>query len=442
MSNPIRNQVPPLPFTDSQVRKGLWLSIFASSLGVLHYGLLAPTSLLAVGFMLALDVDKFWIAVLSATLPLSRVMEIVGSYLTHRTGRRRQIFAWPLISSRMLWVGIVLVPLLLGSQWTFDAAKGTAVLLPTLFALLLTSSLLTWIGANAWLSWMGDLIPEQIRGRYFGVRQVCEVVVSTAGMLLVGWYMGEHPIYGQYVVVFCILVFFGVADVLLFLRVPHPEVTVSRDEGEIRRMFLLPFRDRRYRQLMLFLGTWMFGSGLLHPYMWVFIKSNDYLGLTYMFGAVSMAIGGSCRAGTSYVWGLLGDHWSARKALLLCVLVSVTPPFYYLFATPTSKLPIYLAWAIGSVAWSGIIVLAFRYTIALAPPRQRSMYLACYSAMMGLVGTAAYLCAGGLVLLLNGIEIPVGPWVWGDLQVLFCIAGVLRGLSLIPLFRMDRDTGE
>ena len=66
MSDP--NDIPTTDngFTDGQVRRGLWASIAASSLGVMHYRLLWPTGLLSVGILLALGVTKFQIAVLTA----------------------------------------------------------------------------------------------------------------------------------------------------------------------------------------------------------------------------------------------------------------------------------------------------------------------------------------------------------------------------------------
>ena len=414
-------------FTDGQVRRGLWASIAASSLGVMHYRLLWPTGLLSVGILLTLGVTKFQIAVLTATLPLSRCAEIIASYAMQRTGRRRELFTWTHIVSRLLWVALVLT-------W-YVRAEYLPWRLPILFAILLASSLLAWTGANAWLSWMGDLIPTHARARYFGFRQIFEKGFEIVGGLCVGWYLGTRPPYGQYIIVVCVLVTFGVLDILVFrFLVPHPVLAPTRRRGQLKDLITIPLRDRKYRKLVLFLATWTFAAGLLQAYIWVFIKGEAYLNLSYLFGYTNLAIAGVCLMGMSYFWGRVGDRWQPRRALTVCVLMGVTPPFYYAFATPTFVLPIYLAWAIGSMAWAGIMVFSYQYAISMAPAAERSVYLAFQSAVLGLVGAAAFLAAGGIVWLLQWVTL---PWGLCDLQVLFCLTGVGRLLSLIWVSRMD-----
>ena len=416
-------------FTDKQVRNGLGVSILASSLGVLHYGLLVPGGLLATGFLLWMGVSKFLVAALAVTLPLSRFAEILGSWVVQRTGRRRQLFFWAHVASRLLWVPIVLIPSAIGAE--HDVAR-----LAALFALLFSSSLLASAGANAWLSWMGDLIPGDVRGRYFGTRQIFEVSAMLLGGLAVGWFMGGAPDYARYLVVFPALVAFGIADILLFRWVPHPEAPPRPDGASVRELLFRPLRDPQYRRLIFFLVTWMIASEMFGPFMWIFVSSPEYLNLSYLTGFAIMAVSGVCRVGTSYFWGYVADRWSPKKVLTLCVIISLTPPFYYLFATRDFTLPLYLAWGVGSLAWSGIGVLTFQYTISMAPARERSMYLACHSAIMGLVSAAGYLAAVGIVWLLRDVHLHVGPWVWCDLQILFCLTGLGRIVSLYPLSRM------
>lgn len=419
-----------LGFTDREVRRGLWASIAATSLGAMHYRLLWPTGLLAVGLMLSLGVSKYQVAVLTATMPLSRFAEIISSYATQRTGRRRELFTWAHILSRLLWVPLALTYFISGEYLPWRV--------PALFVILLASSLLAWTAANAWLSWMGDLLPSGIRGRYFGVRQVCEKTFEIVGGLCVGWYlsMGETTTHTQYVIVVCVLVTFGILDILVFrFWVPHPVLEPTRKRGQLRQLIAVPLRDRRYKRLVLFLAGWTFASGLLQPYIWVFIKGEEYLGLSYMMGYVILAVSGVCLGGTSYFWGHFGDRWNPRKALALCVAIGFTPPFYYLFATPQNTLPIYLAWAVGSIAWSGILVYTFQYGISMAPARERSMYLAFQSAVLGLVQGAAFLSAGGILKLMAWTDLRLGGY--SDLQILFCLAGLGRLLSFIPLIRME-----
>ena len=417
----------PPEFTEGQVNRGLRWSIAASAFGVMHYRLLSPTSLLAVGIMLTLGVTKFQIGVLAATMPLARFAEIVASYQLQRTGRRREIFTWTHIASRLLWVPFVLT--------FFIRGEFIAWRIPTIFFILLASSLLLWTGSNAWLSWMGDLVPRNRRARYFGIRQIWEKGFEIAAGLCVGYYLLQDPPYEDLILVVCLLVGFGIIDILIFrYLVPHPRLAPTRQRGQLKGLFTKAMHDRTYRKLIVFIGSWMFASGLMTPYMFMFVRGKAYLGMSYRDGYWVVAISGACLMGMSYFWGRVGDRWRPRRALALCVVIGLFSPFGYVFATPAYTLPVYVSWAIGSTAWAGIMVLSFQYAISMAPAKERSIYLAFQSAALGLVTAAAFLSADGIVWLLQWVSIPAGLC---DLQLLFCLAGVGRALSLIPLSRME-----
>ena len=428
-------------FTDGQVRRGLRVSFLATALGSVYYQLLQPASWLVVMLLTFLGASKVSIGILAATMPLARFCEVLAAWSMQRTGRRRELFTWAHIVSRLLWIPLVLTCLL-----SVDHAAWRT---PLLFVILLVSGLLTWLGSNAWLSWMGDLIPPNIRGRYFGTRQVFETgtrILATFAVAKYLAYVGE-PGAAHYITIVCALVTFGVLDILVFrFWVPHPVLRPTRERMPLTtllRFVSTPLRDRRYRRFVVFIATWMFASGLMGPYIWVFVNGRDYLGLSAMFNFEVQLVSGFFYMLASFVWGHMGDRWPVRRLLALCVLISVTPPFDYLFATREATWPIYLAWTMGTVAWAGIFVYSFQYGISLAPARERSMVLAFQSAVLGLVGALAYLAAAGLVKLLEGME-PVRVWgyAWTDLQLIFCLAGVGRLLSLIPLSRMEAAPRE
>ena len=414
-------------FTEHEVRRGLRWSITASAIGVMFFQLLTPTGLLAVGIMLAQGVTKFQIGILAATLPLARFAEITASYAMQRTGRRRELFTWTHLVSRLLWVPLVL------TYYLPQAAAAWRV--PVLFVILLASSLLAWTGSNAWLSWMGDLIPTHRRGRYFGIRQVIMRGVAIVAGLAIGFFLRETPPYEHLVLVVCVLVGFGIADILIFrYLVPHPALAPTRRGGQLRELISTALGDRRYRRLVAFIAAWYFSSGLMMPYLWVFIKGEDYLNLGYRFGYVNLAISGACLMGMSYFWSRRGDRWRARPALALSAVIGAVSPFLYSFATRTFTLPIVVAWAVGSVAWAGILVLSFQYSISLAPAKERSIYLAFHSAVTGLITAAAFLSADAIVWALQWVTL---PWGLCDLQALFWLSGLGRALTLIAVARLD-----
>jgi MFS family permease len=417
-------------FSPEEIRRGLGLSILASAIGIVFYSQVTVGSLLFTGFALALGVSIPMMSVLTCTMPLASFAEIIGSWVVRRTGHRREVFMWGQIICRVMWIPVVLIPFVISD-------RHPDLRIATLFALLVTASVIGIAGGNAWNSWMGDLVPKAVLGRFWGIRQMLTVPSGLVAGILVGLYLDHHLGFGGYVAVVAVLLVFGIVDVLLFRWVPHPPVQTGRADHPLLDLIQLPLRDPRYRRIITFIACWTFASGLMGSYGMVFIKDSAYAGMSFTKGNVCIAIGGLFQMTAAYLFGRLADRWSAKKVLLISLLTSVTPPFYYLFADSQTTWPVFAAWCVGSVAWGGIFVVSVQMTFGAAPAKDRSVFLACYAAVMGIVTAAAFLAGGGIVKLLSGVEISAGPWVWRDLHILFVIVGLLRLACIIPLMRLE-----
>src|SRR5690242_6026944 len=51
-------------------------------------------------------------------------------------------------------------------------------------------------GGLAWVSWMADVVPERLRGKYFSRRRQCGIMSAIPVALLVGWVIDRGTIGG------------------------------------------------------------------------------------------------------------------------------------------------------------------------------------------------------------------------------------------------------
>ena len=160
-------------FTPEDIRRGLWVTIAAAVLGTVFYVQATPMTTLFARFALDLKISKPLMAILAATLPLAAVPEIFMAWLIQHTGRRQAFFTWGLVLSRLLWLPIILLPFYIG-------AEHYSVQMVLLVALLFASSVISVAGGNAWGSWMGDLVPASVLGRYFGLRTAFTTIAAMA----------------------------------------------------------------------------------------------------------------------------------------------------------------------------------------------------------------------------------------------------------------------
>jgi MFS-type transporter involved in bile tolerance (Atg22 family) len=229
-------------FSEDQVRRGLGLTILASTVGAVFYTQAIVFSLLFAGFVLELGVGNPLMSLMAATLPLAAAAEIIMAYLIQRTGRRREFFAGGLIASRVLWLPIVMIPYFIGAQHP-------ELRVVVLLGLLVVSSVLQVAGGNAWGTWMGDLIPQTVLGRYFGFRQIFTVSAALVTGILVGLYLDYHKGFGGFVTVVSVLLVFGIVKLLEGMHPIHVGRYVWCDlhilfliSGVARLLCLIPLR--------------------------------------------------------------------------------------------------------------------------------------------------------------------------------------------------------
>jgi len=123
------------------------------------------------GFALYLGCNDFMIGVLAAIPAFAGLLQLVASYLAERYASRRAIVTVCALISRLLWLPMLLIPFVFPKDlWV------AAFLIFTLIA-----SVFSNIAAPIWMVWITDLVPSDIRGRYFGQRNMYAGVV---GMLV------------------------------------------------------------------------------------------------------------------------------------------------------------------------------------------------------------------------------------------------------------------
>jgi MFS family permease len=120
---------------------------------------------------------------ISAALPtFANLNQIFGSYLVETTGERKKLCIFCFVAHRGIWILITMLPLAIFStlaDWRIWVLVGVIGL----------SSLLGSLSGIAWRSWMSDLVPEQIRGSYFGKRNMISSACGMVTILLGGKFL-------------------------------------------------------------------------------------------------------------------------------------------------------------------------------------------------------------------------------------------------------------
>jgi len=114
-----------------------------------------------IGFAMQLGADNLLLGWLSSIPPLFVVVQFVCAYLIERGWSRKRLTVWFSFITPLCWCGIAALPVLADRL----SAVQRIGLLVSVIALVTVAG--QFVG-NARGSWVGDLIPEQRRGRFFG----------------------------------------------------------------------------------------------------------------------------------------------------------------------------------------------------------------------------------------------------------------------------------
>jgi len=299
------------------------------------------------------------------------------------------------------------------------------------------------VAGTVWQSWISDLVPEERRGRFFGLRNAIHSVLGVTTAYAAGrgmdWLKAQNHEPVGYGLAFGLAIIFGLASTLLLLRQPEPELA-PRPQLTLRRTFVGPLKEPQFSRLMLFLAVWFVTGTLASPFYIVHLMRN----LNFSFAAIGVysMIGGTIGMLFQLLWGRAIDRFGSRPVTVLNFSLVGVMPLFWLFATPSFRLPIWGDAVLNGVVWSGASLGLWNLLLDLADdPSHRESYFAIYSAVTGLGGFAASMLGGVTAQALQRFHVTVAGYTFINYHLIFLGAGVLRFVTL-PLLTRVHERGS
>lgn len=417
------------PLSPSQVSLGLRISIIEGAFAMVYSTL--SGGMFLVGLALWLGANSFQIALLSAIPALVTGFGFLSGYLVRRAGERRALLVWTCAVGRSVFV--VFVPFLL-----LRLKTGLVLFLATVAV----SSLIMNIANTVWQSWISDLVPEQRRGRFFGLRNAIHGILGVTTAYLAGRGMdwlkaqGHEPL--GYALAFGLAVLFGLVSTILLTRQPEPELA-PRPRQSLREAFTGPLKEPQFKRLIIFVAAWFLTGTLASPFYMVHLMKN----LHFSFAAIGVysVIGGLLGMVMQLFWGRAIDRFGARPVAILNFALVGIMPLLWLFATPSFRLPIWGDASMNGLVWTGANLGLWALLLELADnPARKESYFAIYTAVTGLASFVASMVSGVVAQALHGFHARFAGLNFINYHIMFLAAGLLRFVSLPLLLRVhERD---
>jgi MFS family permease len=384
------------------------------------------------GWAIHLESGPLLTGLVMALPQLAQVLQIPAAWTTSRFGSRR-VAIWLVAAQRQIGLPLCALPFLNLSIHVQQTVLVTVALLAALLGVL---------GNNAWVSWMADLVPAGIRGRYFGRRSAgCTLggalASAAAGLVLDrahghGW--GGHGL----ALLQALACASGALSTLLMSR-QHAGLTSAPSHESVWRRALQPLCDRSVRGFLAYILTWNAAIGIAGSYFSLFMLRG--LGMGFTLVALQGAGVALVRMLAAPAWGSVIDRVGPRPVMVACSFGISAIPFIWLLPTPGCVWPLGIDCILTGLLWSGHALAAFNLPLTVAPADGRPFYLAVFATAAGATFALAT-TAGGLLARALPSHIDVCGHTIANLQVLFALSGVLRLAASLVALRIQHASGR
>lgn len=409
-----------VPHVAAGVRRTMRLSLVEGSLMQVFLNWTSGSVL--VGYLLALGATPTHIAFVGSVPFLAQIMSPLGAWAAEALGRRRALVAALAAVGRATWIVAAFLPQLAVP----DAFRPTLLVLLVFVAGAFQATVST-----VWTAWMGDVVPDDRRGRYFGARTGILGVVGTLANLGAGLFLDRVGAPLSFQLVLGVAIASSLASVVLYFF--HYDPPTERHDLSLRQVLAQPYAAENFRRFLRFAIYWQFVVMLGAPFVLPYFLEE--LNMTFTQVAYWSSIAAVVSLATTILWGRAADRVGNKPILKLgTFLAGALLPLNWILAGLTGNLAfIWISAVFDAVAWGAITPAVFNLALGSAPRSGRVSFIAMYSVAQGVAGFVGGAVSGPLIELLHGLPAPAWPPGWTGYHTLFALSGVGRMLAFIWL---------
>lgn len=386
------------------------------------------------GFAVELKASNVAQGFLAALPFLAGVAQIAGAYFVEQRGvHRRSIALTGLLGSRLLFLAVIPA-----AWWLLPNRPGDA--LGVYLVLAAAAYLMQGFANVAWLSWMGDLVPDGMRGGFFASRNFMAGVVTAAATVAGGYVaavkFGPHfpPLTG-YLILFTVAGLAGLCGAWSLARIRRDPAPPPPQPGPFWASLREPLRHVNFRRFVVFHLCWMASVHLASPFFQFYLLEDLKLDIGYV--ALTNTVATLSGLTSIQLWGKLCDKYGSKPILFVTLSFAATVPAFYLVSTQSNAYWIILTvQALSGAAWAGISLAAANLLLRLAPREKNSVYLSTFGALSGIATAMAPIVSGFVSQAAQSWRIDFFGLDLYHFKFMFVVSLVARFASILLLVRI------
>jgi len=291
-------------------------------------------------------------------------------------------------------------------------------------------------GSPAWFSWIGDLVDESQRGRWFGKRIAIfgiVTIVSTIGAaFLLDFLKTKNLTLFGFIVLFLIAIISRTISRYYLSKHYEPEIKIEKENYFSFSIFIKKALYNNFGRFAIFRALLNGATAIGGPFFVVYmLKDLKFSYLTMII--VQMALTFFTLIFINW-WGKFSDKYGNYEVFKITIILIAACPISWLF----SENPIYLIFVpqlLGGIGWGGFNLAASNYIFDCVTPQKRGLALS-YADLLNGIG----IFIGGIIgiILVSTLTISF----MNTFLFIFLISGICRliiGLIMLPRIKEVKE---
>ncbi len=378
------------------------------------------------GFFLWIGASPFAMSLYGAVVPMANVFQPLVLWASSRVSSRKKLVIVLSGIGRPTFFALALFALV-------KSGLRVEIALLLFFVFELATSA---VGAP-WQSWMSDLVDPELRGGYFGARNLTTGLVAVPSALLAGYLLdllGKRFL--AFLALFAVGSIFGAIDTYLFTRQDEDR----RRPGSAIRLTRLPRilgAARDYREYLIAMTLVSLSGSLMGPYSTVMLIDR----FRYNYATLGLlAVSATLAAAISQpIWGRFGDRYGSFRMLKLALWARPFLSLAWAFALPSLAYMLPLQVFIGVIVTAGMGLMGFNALLSVIPSFGKVEALSFYASITNLASVAGNIVSGLVLLPFLHVSGHLSVWSLNPYRFVFLVSFAGRLLAAWYVSRLTLE---
>jgi MFS family permease len=390
-------------------------------------------------FAIAINASNSLIALMSAVMGLfGPLSQLFGSRLLEKHSRKKIVLKSIFLES-LIWIPFIILALLFYFGILVSALPFFLLFFFALYAILSN------IGHPAWFSWMGDIIDDEYRGRWFSKRNLfigfTSIIFAVSASFLLDYFKNHGMTLFGFMVLFSFALFARLACWKVSKKQYEPKLKLEDGYYFSFFDFVINAPKNNFGKFSIFHAFLGFASSISSPLVVVYLLRN--LGFSYSTYMIISLSGTFFSLLVMNLWGNFADRYGNYHVLCIAsVLVPIIPLLYIINSSPIYL--IFVPSLISGITWAGFNLASANFIYDNSTPQKRGLVVSYFNMLGGIgiflgAGLGAFLVK---ILPTNFIEPIIGVFILGAVArmiVVFFLLSNIREIRKIEKYRGPRQ---